>query len=166
MKTRADGCKVENVRVGVMRPILHMLSLMVLSTFCASGMDRLDALSQIESRDNDRAVGSHHEVSRYQILPAFWPRAWARNQQVGSSRNPTDPAAARMVVNSIMQARCRVFASRYHRAPDDFEFYMLWHRPACYIGRPILRRITAVEADRGRRFAILCQSRVELASTQ
>ena len=77
MKTRADGCKVENVRVGVMRPILHMLSLMVLSTFCASGMDRLDALSQIESRDNDRAVGSHHEVSRYQILPAFWPRAWA-----------------------------------------------------------------------------------------
>jgi hypothetical protein len=83
-----------------------------------------------------------------------------------TARSPTDPASARVVVNCIMQARCRVFAARYHRAPDDFEFYILWHRPACYIGRPVPRRIAAVEADRGRRFAILCQSRVELASTQ
>jgi len=146
-----------------MRPILRILSLLVLSGFCALGMDRLDALSQIESRDNDRAVGSHHEVSRYQILPAFWTRAWAGRQPAGGSRNPADPVAAKLVVKCIMQARCRVFASRYHRAPDDFEYYLLWHRPACYIGRPIPRPISASEAERGRRFACLCQSRTEVA---
>jgi hypothetical protein len=148
-----------------MSPILHILSVLVLSAFCASGMERLDALSQIESRDNDHAVGSHHEVSRYQILPAFWTRAWAGNQQADGPRSPTDPVTARRVANCIMQARCRAFEARYHHAPDDFEFYILWHRPACYTGLPFLRRITAVEADRGYRFATLCQSRVELAST-
>ena len=56
-----------------------------------------------------------------------------------------------------MQTRCSAFETRYHHAPDDFEFYILWHRPACYIGRAVPRPITAIEADRGRRFASLCQ---------
>ena len=41
----------------------------------AAGMDRLSALSQIESHDNDHAIGPQREVSRYQILPAFWQEA-------------------------------------------------------------------------------------------
>ena len=38
----------------------------------AFGMDRLSALSQIESGDNDRAVGKAGEISRYQVLKNEW----------------------------------------------------------------------------------------------
>jgi hypothetical protein len=122
-------------------------------------MDRLDALSQIETRDNDRAIGRCREVSRFQILPAFWEQAMAWKDQAAGYLRPTDPEAAKTVVGWIMEARCRTFAERYHRAPDDFEYYILWHRPACFIGRAIPRRLTAAETDRARRFASLCQSR-------
>jgi hypothetical protein len=116
----------------------------------AAGMDRLSALSQIESHDNDHAIGPQREVSRYQILPAFW-------QEANVTWRPTDAATARIVVNWIMQGRCDTFEARYHRTPDDFEYYILWHRPACLIGRPVPRRLTASEVDRGRRFANLCR---------
>lgn len=112
-------------------------------------MDRLEALSQIESHNNDHAIGPQKEVSRYQILPAFW-------EQANVVWRPTDPAIARIVVNWIMEGRCREFQARYHRLPDDFEYYILWHRPSCYIGRTVPRRITAAEIERGRRFANLC----------
>jgi len=121
---------------------LSILLMLVLSALCAPAMGRLDALSEIESRNNDLAIGSQHEVSRYQILPVFWTQAWGQNKPRGTYRNPTNPAAARMVVNWI------------------------WHRPACYIGLLVPRRISAAEADRGRRFAFLCQTRMELASAQ
>jgi len=114
-------------------------------------MDRLDALSQIESRNNDRAIGPQQEVSRYQILPAFW-------EQANVVWRPADPVVARNVVSWIMQARCRAFEARYHHAPDDFQYYILWHRPACYIGRSKPRLLTSHEIDRGRRFTTLCQS--------
>ncbi|HEX9048499.1 MAG TPA: hypothetical protein VF988_15835 [Verrucomicrobiae bacterium] len=118
--------------------------------------DRYDALSQIETRNNDRFVGPQREVSRYQILPALWNKAWSDREK--SVARPTDPVAAKKVVMHIMTARCGTFKERYHRLPDDFEFYILWHRPACYLGRPPLRPITTVEADRAQRFANLCQS--------
>jgi hypothetical protein len=128
--------------------ILSALMLPVPSALC---MDRLDALSQIESRNNDRAIGPQREVSRYQILPAFW-------EQANVAWRPTDADAARSVVEWIMQARCRAFVARYHHAPDNFEYYILWHRPACYIGRPVPRPLTLAEINRGRRFASLCES--------
>lgn len=125
---------------------------------CGSAMDRFDALSQLESRNNDHAVGKHREVSRFQILPEFWSQATAGNKEAAQVFRPTDPAAARAVVNWIMQGRCRAFEARYHRAPTDFEYYILWHRPACLIGRTVPRHLTLAETDRGRRFASLCQS--------
>jgi hypothetical protein len=137
-----------------MKPILTILSALVLPVFCVSAMDRFDALSQIESHNNDHAIGKQQEVSRYQILPAFWAQAKSWNGRI----SPTDPAAAKGVVDWIMQARCRTFEARYHRAPTDFEYYILWHRPACLVGRPVLRHITSTERDRGRRFESLCQS--------
>jgi hypothetical protein len=133
-----------------MRKVLLMLSAIVLPALCVSGMDRLDALSQIESRNNDLAIGAQKEVSRFQILPAFW-------QQAHVVWRPTDPSVAGIVVSRIMEARSRVFEARYHRAPTDFEYYILWHRPACLIGRRVPRQLTSVEKERGRRFASLCQ---------
>ena len=134
-----------------LKQILVIMSAILLLSWRASGMDRLDALSQIESQNNDRAIGPQQEVSRYQILPAFW-------EQANVPWHPTNPILARGVVSWIMQARCRTFEARYHRAPDDFEYYILWHRPACYIGRPKPRTLTSHEIDRGRRFTTLCQS--------
>jgi hypothetical protein len=136
-----------------------LVALLSVSGFRSSAMDRFDALSQIETRNNDEAVGRQQEVSRYQILPAFWAQAMAGNKPARGLVKPTDPAAAKVVVNWIMQGRCRAFESRYHRAPNDFEYYVLWHRPACLIGRPVLRHITTAEVDRARRFASLCQNR-------
>jgi len=134
-----------------MKRIISILSVFVLPTLCSLGMDRMDALSQIESHNNDRAIGRQQEVSRYQILPAFW-------EQANVVWRPTDPATARIVVNWIMQGRSHEFEARYHRAPNDFEYYILWHRPSCYIGRPVPRHITSAEIERGHRFANLCQA--------
>ncbi|MGD0744250.1 MAG: hypothetical protein ABSA45_03755 [Verrucomicrobiota bacterium] len=142
-----------------MKPILSILLVLVLPALPGPAMDRFEALSQIESHDNDRAVGPQREVSRYQILPEFWAGSWAWDERTNVALRPTDPAAAVIVAKGIMQTRCSAFEARYGRAPDDFEFYILWHRPACYIGRAIPRPITAVEAERGCRFASLCQRR-------
>ncbi len=143
----------------VMKAISSILLVLAWSAFPLPAMDRFDALSQIESHDNDRAIGLQREVSRYQMLPEFWARTRAGNSRTSVIARPTDPATAKNVARWIMQTRCSAFETRYHHAPDDFEFYILWHRPACYIGRAVPRPITAIEADRGRRFASLCQCR-------
>lgn len=140
-----------------MKPIPLIFSALVLPGFCVSAMDRFDALSLIESRNNDHAIGRQREVSRYQILPAFWAQAAAWNAQINRV-SPADPAAAKVVADSIMQGRCRAFEARYRRPPTDFEYYILWHRPACFVGRTPRRPLTSAEVDRGRRFERLCQS--------
>ncbi|MGA2244718.1 MAG: hypothetical protein ABSH48_06960 [Verrucomicrobiota bacterium] len=133
---------------------VSLLTALMLPSGCLSAMERIDALSQIESRNNDQAIGRQQEVSRYQILPVFWGQATGWNKQV----SPTDRSAAKSVVDWIMGPRCQQFQTRYHREPTDFEYYILWHRPACLVGRPIPRHLTSAEEDRGRRFASLCQS--------
>jgi hypothetical protein len=142
-----------------MKTIRLILTALFLPTFAASAMDRLEALSRIESQDNDRAIGPQWEVSRFQILPALWDQARNWSKDANGVWNPVDPTIARGVVNRIMQARCRAFEARYRREPNNFEYYILWHRPACFIGRPNPRRITSAEIDRGRRFANLCENR-------
>jgi hypothetical protein len=134
-----------------MKQVLFLLSALVGPVLCTPGMDRLAALSQIESHNNDQAIGRQREVSRYQILPAYWKAA-------NVAWHPTDPTTARSVVTWIMEARCDEFAARYHRPPDDFEYYILWHRPACLVGRTVPRHISMAERERGRRFANLCHS--------
>jgi hypothetical protein len=92
-------------------------------------MDRWSALSQIESGDDDRAVGSAGEISRYQISPEVWQRyapataAW------------TKPEDALSVAKQAMQERCAAFERTAHRPPTDVEFYVLWNAPA-QIQRP------------------------------
>jgi hypothetical protein len=45
-----------------------LVLLFVLCPMVSFGMDRLAALSMIETGDNDRMVGRAGEISRYQIL--------------------------------------------------------------------------------------------------
>jgi hypothetical protein len=92
-------------------------------------MDRWTALSQIESGDDDRALGSAGEISRYQIKPEVW-RRYAR-----TTADWTKPADALLVAKEAMQDRCTAFERSVHRSPTDFEFYILWNVPA-QIQRP------------------------------
>src|SRR5258708_23361 len=88
------------------------------------GMDRWSALSQLETRDNDNAVGSAGEISRYQIKPKLWQR-YARLS--ADWKNPTEALAA---AQELMKERYKGFERRHGRLPTDFEFYVLWNAPA------------------------------------
>lgn len=92
-------------------------------------MDRWSALSQIESGDDDQAVGAAGEVSRYQIKPELWQRFAV------AGADWTNPTNALSVAKLAMQERCAAFERANHRPPTDTDFYILWNAPA-QIGHP------------------------------
>ena len=100
----------------------------------AHAMDRWSALSMLESGNDDQAVGSLGEVSRYQIRPYLWPGG-----------NPLNAHVALKVAQKIMQTRITKFETSHHRAPTDFEFYILWNAPQD-VNHP--RRVVAERAHR------------------
>src|SRR5579862_1091895 len=106
----------------------------------AHAMDRWSALSMIESGNDDHAVGTLGEVSRYQIRPYLWPGG-----------NPLNAHAALKVAQKIMGTRVAKFEASHHRAPTDFEFYVLWNAPQ-EVNHP-----KHAVAERAHRFANLVQ---------
>lgn len=109
------------------------------------GMNRLEALSMLETGHNDRMVGRHGEISRYQILKREWRR-------VTKSTRYTDPKTAKIVTLKILDRRIRAFQNAHGRSPTNFEFYALWNAPA----QAMSGRISPVVAERCRRYANLC----------
>ena len=99
--------------------------------FCSQlrAMDRWSALSQIESGDDDCAVGAEGEISRYQIKPELWRR------YAPTGADWTNPDHALSVARQAMQERCAGFEHTAHRSPTDSEFYILWNAPG-QIQRP------------------------------
>ena len=81
-------------------------------------MDRWEALSMIESGNNDHAIGAVGEVSRYQIRPELWPGG-----------NPENPREALTAAQKTMVPRLNQFTRNHKRQPNDFEFYVLWNAP-------------------------------------
>ena len=81
-------------------------------------MDRWSALSMLESGNDDQAVGTHGEVSRFQIRPVLWPGG-----------DPKDAGSALMAAQKIMSERVAKFKQSHGRSPTDFEFYVLWNAP-------------------------------------
>ncbi len=126
---------------------MRTLALLVLLCPTLSfGLDRLAALSMIESGNNDRMVGRAGEISRYQILKREW-------RSVTNSTRFTDRRVAAAVTHQLIQKRVATFESIYRRGPTDFEFYGLWNAPSqVYRGR-----VSPVVAERCRRYANLCQ---------
>ena len=120
--------------------------------FTSSALDRWAALSQLESGDNDRAVGRMGEISRYQILPDVWA-AFAPDN--ADWENPKDALA---VAKQAMKKRCADFQQTHHRPPTDFEFYVLWNAPA-QIERP-----GTVVTERAKRFCNLLRKNEDLAA--
>jgi hypothetical protein len=124
---------------------MKLALLFVLVPICAFGMDRVSALSMIESGGNDRLVGKVGEISRYQILKPEWLR-------VTSSTRYSDEATARFVMLQLMVGRIRAFENNFGRPPNDFEYYALWNAPS-----QVMRgRISPRVAERSQRFANLC----------
>lgn len=124
---------------------MRLTSLTVLVALCAlvssaRGMDRWSALSMIESGNDDQAIGTLGEVSRYQIRPFLWPGG-----------DPVNAYVALTVAQKIMQPRVAKFQAAHHRAPTDFEFYVLWNAP-----QEVSHPRHAV-AERAERFANLVQ---------
>jgi len=104
----------------MMRFKLAMCALAALGVVVsASGMNRWDALSMLESGNDDSAVGRCGEISRYQIRAELWPGG-----------NPQNAHAALAVARNIMQSRTQEFQRTHGRTPSDFEFYVLWNAPA------------------------------------
>jgi hypothetical protein len=106
----------------------------------ARAMDRWAALSMIESGDDDSAIGSLGEVSRFQIRPYLWPGG-----------NPHNAGVALDVAQKIMKPRVARFQHAHKRVPTDFEFYVLWNAP-----QEVNHPCRAV-AKRAQRFANLAQ---------
>jgi len=105
-----------------MKPNVTLLVLAFVGMcFTSTAMDRWAALSQIESGDNDKAVGRKGEISRYQILPDVWTAFAPENANWENSKE------ALAVAKETMKKRCANFEQTYHRSPTDFEFYVLWN---------------------------------------
>jgi hypothetical protein len=121
--------------------------------FASPAMDRWAALSQIESGDNDKAVGKKGEISRYQILPDVWAVFAPEN---ANWENPKDALA---VAKEAMKKRCAEFEQTFHRAATDFEFYVLWNAPA-QIERP-----GSAVSERAKRFCNLLGTNRNLAES-
>jgi hypothetical protein len=116
-------------------------------------MDRWAALSQLETRDDDNAVGTAGEISRYQIKPTLW-RRYARSD--ANWKNATEALAA---ARELMKERCTRFESTYNRLPTDFEFYVLWNAPS-QIKRP--RKVVRERAERFCRLVALNDQRTRV----
>jgi len=115
-------------------------------------MDRWAALSQLETRDNDNAVGTAGEVSRYQIKPKLWRR------YAPSDANWKNPVEALAAARELMKERCTRFESVFNRPPTDFEFYVLWNAPS-QIKRP--RKVVRERAERFSRLVALDDRRAK-----
>lgn len=120
--------------------------LWLLCPMISFGMDRLGALSMIETGDNDRMVGRAGEISRYQILKREW-------RSVTNSVRYTDPVTAKAVTEQLLQRRVEKFRLTYRRNPTNFEFYALWNAPT----QALQGRISRTVAERCQRYANLCE---------
>jgi len=126
-----------------MKTLFLLICLAPLGCF---GMDRLNALSMLETGNNDRMVGRAGEISRYQILKAEW-------RSVTNSVRWTDPEVAKAVTLKLLERRVNQFRATHRRDPSDFEFYVLWNAPAQVL---IRGKVSKVVAERAERYANLC----------
>src|ERR1039457_1148852 len=84
----------------------------------AFAMDRWEALSMIESGNNDHAIGMVGEISRFQIRTELWP---------GGNRH--NPEQALTAPQKTITPPLNHSERSHKRQPTDFEFYVLWNAP-------------------------------------
>ena len=110
-----------------------------------------DALGMIESGNDDYAVGSAGEISRYQIKKDIW-RAHS------SSSRFSDKNEAWRITQIVLDARIETYRRHTGHGPTAFDIYVLWNAPGHFqrVGyQP--RRVSRVVAERATRFANLVE---------
>lgn len=125
------------------------LTLLLLTAAEVEANSICKALGQVESGDNDQAVGKAGEVSRYQIKPDLWRRYSGGLNRPSDWRNPW---IAWLVATDILKERSDAFAQKRRRPPTAYELYVLWNAP-----RQLETRVTKTVSERARRFANLVQ---------
>lgn len=98
----------------------------------------------------DCKVGSHKEISRYQIRPTLW-RRYVKNPKAA-----TNPEVALSVTQKILDSRVKLFYSHYKRSPSVYEMYILWNAP----NQIIYERtgISKVVHNRAMKFVVLYEA--------
>ena len=108
-----------------------------------------DALGMIESGDDDHAVGSAGEISRYQIKKNIW-RAYS------SCLNYSDKNEAWRIAEKVLATRAEEYQRHTGHAPSPFDIYALWNAPGQFQNVGYRQaRISRVIAARATRFANL-----------
>ena len=127
-----------------------LLALSILSAH--AGLSELEAISMIESGNNDRAIGGAGEVSRYQIMPHVW-------QTYTASRAYHNREVSRKIAEKHLAYLESVFHSRTGRPPSDFDRYVLWNAGPTYYSRRgfTAGRVHRVIRERANRYVNLRQ---------
>jgi hypothetical protein len=128
-----------------------MLLLALTAISASGGLSNIEALSMIETGDNDGAVGRAGEVSRFQIRPAVW-RQYTQSTAYDNSR------IASMVAQKHLLFLASIFRDRTGREPGEFDLYVLWNAGAGYYERLGFSadRVNRVIRDRAQRYFNLC----------
>ena len=116
----------------------------------SAGYSKLEALSLIESGNNDAAVGSLGEVSRYQIRPHIW-------RGYSASHSWRDSRVSALVAENHLKSLEDTFLRRAGRAPTDFDLYVLWNAGPAYYAKMGFspRRVHPVVRERAQRYVNL-----------
>jgi len=125
--------------------IILMLAVLapMLPAAATAGLSPLEAISMIESGNNDMAVGPAGEVSRYQIQPRVW-------RQLSNSNAYGDTAVASSVAQQHLDWLHKFYKERTGRVADDFDLYVMWNAGADYYRRAAFAKDKVHPKIRGR----------------
>ena len=107
--------------------------LAVLPTAAMAGLSQLEAISMIESGNNDAAVGRAGEVSRFQIRPNVWRQFSAPAERHAAAYG--DAAVAGAVAQRYLDWLSKYYKEGTGRSADDFDLYVMWNAGAAYYRR-------------------------------
>ncbi len=128
----------------------YILAFLLTAAGAKAELSRLDALSLIESGDNDAAVGRAGEVSRFQIMPHVW-------SHYSGSRAFRNTKVSTAVAAMHLEELTTWFQQRTGRAASDFDIYVMWNAGPTYYHRIGFKtsRVNRVITERARRYAAL-----------
>ena len=131
----------------------YILAILLTAVGAKAEVSRLEALSMIESGDNDAAVGRAGEVSRFQIMPSIWAH-------YSGSRAFRDCRVARDVAARHLSELTSWFQNRAGRPASDFDVYVLWNAGPTYYTKVGFKtsRVHPVVCERASRYARLRSS--------
>ena len=139
--------------------LIAIISLSAAPALSVAGLSKIDALGMIESGNNDAAIGTSGEISRYQIKPYIW-------RGYSASRSWRDARVAAVVAQDYLTDLEQTFRKRAQREPTDFDLYVLWNAGPAYYSKVGFApdRVHRVIRERAGRFVNLREMKVATAN--